>query len=88
MRLSIDLSPELESKLTDLATRLDVAPEALAEAALRDFVSHGATDPESLRRQRERISLLQGIERGEAALNDGRIVTPDEAKARLVRWFT
>jgi len=44
-------------------------------------------DVESYQRQQERITILEGIARGEMAAADGRVVSNAEAKARLARWL-
>ncbi|MFY8133677.1 MAG: type II toxin-antitoxin system prevent-host-death family antitoxin, partial [Aquimonas sp.] len=33
------------------------------------------------------MSVLEGIARGEQAVAEGRVVTHDQAKARLARWL-
>jgi predicted transcriptional regulator len=38
MRLSVELTPTQEQQLADIAARLNVAPEILAAAALRDLL--------------------------------------------------
>lgn len=38
MRLSVDLTPTQEQQLAAIAARLNVAPEVLAAAALRDLL--------------------------------------------------
>jgi hypothetical protein len=38
MRLSVDLTPTQEQQLAAIAARLNVAPEILAAAALRDLL--------------------------------------------------
>lgn len=38
MRLSVDLTPIQEQQLATIAARLNVAPEVLAAAALRDLL--------------------------------------------------
>lgn len=38
MRLSVELTPKQEQLLATIAARLNVAPEVLAEAALRDLL--------------------------------------------------
>ena len=38
MRLSVDLNPTQEQQLAAIAARLNVAPEVLAAAALRDLL--------------------------------------------------
>jgi predicted transcriptional regulator len=38
MRLSVELTPKQEQQLTAIAARLNIAPEVLAAAALRDLL--------------------------------------------------
>lgn len=82
---------------TELVTTLKrQATELLAELE-RDrepilITQHGLpsaylVDVESYQRQQERMSVLEGIARGEMALAEGRVVSHDEAKARLGRWL-
>ena len=44
-------------------------------------------DVETYERQLERMSLLEGIARGEKAIEDGRVLTHAKAKKRLARWL-
>ncbi len=44
-------------------------------------------DVESYHLQQERMAILEGIARGEMAVADGRVVSNEEAKARLGRWL-
>jgi len=44
-------------------------------------------DVESFERLQIRMSLLEGIARGERAVEEGRTLTHDEAKAKLSRWL-
>jgi predicted transcriptional regulator len=36
----------------------------------------------------QRKEMLEGIRRGERAVEGGRILTQDEAKERMARWLT
>jgi prevent-host-death family protein len=36
----------------------------------------------------QRLSILEGIARGERAVEEGRVVTHREAKKRMARWLT
>lgn len=36
----------------------------------------------------QRLNLLEGIARGERAIEEGRVVTHAEAKKRLARWLS
>lgn len=82
---------------TELVTTLKrQATELLAELE-RDrepilITQHGLpsaylVDVESYQRQQERMSILEGIARGEMALADGRVLSQQDAKARLGRWL-
>jgi PHD/YefM family antitoxin component YafN of YafNO toxin-antitoxin module len=44
-------------------------------------------DVESFERLQLRMKLLEGIARGERAVEEGRTLTHDEAKAKLSRWL-
>ena len=82
---------------TELVTTLKrQATELLAELQ-RDrepilITQHGLpsaylVDVETYQEQQERMSILEGIARGEMAIADGRVVSQGEAKARLGRWL-
>ena len=82
---------------TELVTTLKRhATELLAELE-RDrepilITQHGLPsayliDVESYQRQQQRVAILEGIARGEMAVADGRVVSTEEAKARLGRWL-
>jgi prevent-host-death family protein len=82
---------------TELVTTLKrQATELLAELE-RDkepilITQHGLpsaylVDVESYQKQQERMRILEGIARGEMAVADDRVVSHDEAKARLARWL-
>jgi prevent-host-death family protein len=82
---------------TELVTTLKrQATELLAELE-RDkepilITQHGLpsaylVDVQSYQRQQERMAILEGIARGEMAVADDRVVSHDEAKARLARWL-
>jgi prevent-host-death family protein len=44
-------------------------------------------DVESFEAMRNRIALLEGIARGEQAIDQGRTVSHTEAKKRMKRWL-
>lgn len=44
-------------------------------------------DVETYQLQQERMSILEGIARGEVALSDGRVLTQTQAKQRLSKWL-
>lgn len=44
-------------------------------------------DAETYQLMQLRMSVLEGIARGEQAVAEGRVLTHDQAKARLARWL-
>lgn len=44
-------------------------------------------DVETYELMQQRMNVLEGIARGEQAVAEGRVLTQDQAKARLVRWL-
>ena len=44
-------------------------------------------DTETFESMVERIELLEGIARGEQAIEQGRVVSHQEAKKRMKRWL-
>jgi predicted transcriptional regulator len=43
---------------------------------------------ESFEFQRDRLLILEGIARGERAIEEGRVLSEDQAKARMGRWLS
>ena len=44
-------------------------------------------DVETYELQLQRLQIMEGIARGEKAIQEGRTLTQDEAKKRLSRWL-
>ena len=44
-------------------------------------------DVESFQRMQQRMTVLEGIARGEQAIAEGRVATHAQAKKRLARWL-
>ncbi len=44
-------------------------------------------DVETYELMQQRLSVLEGIARGELAIAEGRVATHDQAKTRLARWL-
>ena len=44
-------------------------------------------DVETYQLMQKRMNVLEGIARGEQAIAEGRVITHDQAKARLARWL-
>ena len=48
MKITLDVPPNLEAQLGDIAARLNVSPIELAEAAVRDLISRPGEDFERI----------------------------------------
>lgn len=44
-------------------------------------------DVETFENLRQRLAILEGIARGERAIDDRRVLTHNKAKARMKRWL-
>ncbi len=81
-----ELVTTLKRKATDLLAELKRDKEAIL------ITQHGLpsaylVDVESYEKLLKRMSLLEGIARGERAVEDGRTLSHKEAKARMSRWL-
>ena len=81
-----ELVTTLKRKATELLSELE------SERAPILITQHGLpaaylVDVETYERQLLRLSLLEGIARGEKAIEDGRVLTHAKAKKRLARWL-
>ncbi len=81
---------ELVTTLKRKATEIIAALEKDHEPVL--ITQHGRpaaylVDVESFESLSARISLLEGIARGEQAIDQGRIVSHVDAKNRMARWL-
>jgi prevent-host-death family protein len=81
---------ELVTTLKRQATELLADIERDKEPIL--ITQHGLpsaylVDVESFEHMQQRMALLEGIARGEAAVAEGRIVTHEQAKVRMARWL-
>ena len=45
-------------------------------------------DVETYERLQQRLAILEGIARGERAIEEGRVLSHAEAKKRMVRWLS
>ena len=82
-----ELVTTLKRKATKIITRLgsDRAPVLITQ--------HGRpaaylVDVETYEDTQKRLAVLEGIARGERAIEEGRIVSQSQAKKRLARWLT
>lgn len=81
-----ELVTTLKRKATELLTALE------AERTPILITQHGLpaaylVDIETYERQQRLLSLLEGIARGEKAVEDGRVLTHAKAKKRMARWL-
>lgn len=84
--MKTELVTTLKRRATDILAELDRDKEPVL------ITQHGVpsaylVDVESFERLQIRMSLLEGIARGERAVDEGRTLTHDEAKAKLSRWL-
>ncbi len=81
---------ELVTTLKRRATEVIASLENDREPVL--ITQHGRPavyllDVDTYETLQRRVAILEGIARGERALNEGRTLTHDQAKGRLSRWF-
>ncbi len=80
-----ELVTTLKRRATELLDELERSREPIL------ITQHGLpsaylVDVESYELLRSRMKLLEGIARGEKAIEEGRTVTHAQAKERLARW--
>ncbi len=81
-----ELVTTLKRQATDLLAELERDREPIL------ITQHGVpsaylVDVESYETLQRRMTLLEGIARGERAIEEGRTVTHAEAKKRMARWL-
>ena len=81
-----ELVTTLKRKATELLSELSRDKEPIL------ITQHGLpaaylVDVESFENLKGRIKLLEGIARGERAIEDGRTLSHEEAKSRMSRWL-
>ena len=81
-----ELVTTLKRKATELLSELsrDKEPILITQHGLP---SAYLVDVDSFEKLKGRIKLLEGIARGERAIEDGRMVSHEEAKSRMSRWL-
>ncbi len=82
---------------TELVTTLKRQATALLDRLAADrqpilITQHGApgaylVDVESYERLTRRVAVLEGIARGERAIEQGRVMSQAKARARMARWL-
>lgn len=81
-----ELVTTLKRQATELLSRLEQDKEPIL------ITQHGLpsaylVDVETYETLQRRMTLLEGIARGEKAIEDGRTVTHTQAKQRMARWL-
>ena len=81
-----ELVTTLKRRATKLLTELKREPEPIL------ITQHGLpaaylVDVKSYDAQQRRLALLEGIARGEKAVEEGRVLTHAQARKRLARWL-
>nr|MBV6630355.1 type II toxin-antitoxin system Phd/YefM family antitoxin [Oceanococcus sp. HetDA_MAG_MS8] len=81
-----ELVTTLKRKASDLLSELarDKQPIMITQHGLP---SAYLVDIESYEKLQDKISVLEGIARGERAVEDGRTVSHQEAKSKMARWL-
>ena len=81
-----ELVTTLKRKATELLSELsrDKEPILITQHGLP---SAYLVDVDSFESLKSRVKLLEGIARGERAIEDGRTVSHEEAKSRMSRWL-
>jgi len=81
-----ELVTTLKRKATELLSELsrDKEPILITQHGLP---SAYLVDVDSFESLKGRVRLLEGIARGERAIEDGRTVSHEEAKSRMSRWL-
>ena len=81
-----ELVTTLKRKATELLSELsrDKEPILITQHGLP---SAYLVDVDSFESLKSRIKLLEGIARGERAIEDGRVVSHEEAQSRMSRWL-
>lgn len=81
-----ELVTTLKRQATELLTELQNAREPIL------ITQHGLpsaylVDVESYESLQRRLGVLEGIARGERAVEEGRVLTHGRAKAKMARWL-
>jgi prevent-host-death family protein len=81
-----ELVTTLKRRATELLTEIenDRAPILITQHGLPAAY---LVDVATYERLQQRLGLLEGIARGEKAIEDGRVLTHAKAKKRMARWL-
>ena len=81
-----ELVTTLKRKATELLAQLKADPDPIL------ITQHGLpaaylVDVDAYDKLQKRIRLLEGLARGEKAVEEGRVLTQAKAKQRMARWL-
>ncbi|HSW11339.1 MAG TPA: type II toxin-antitoxin system Phd/YefM family antitoxin [Solimonas sp.] len=81
-----ELVTTLKRQATELLSQLEQSREPIL------ITQHGLpsaylVDVETYETLQQRMSLLEGIARGEKAIEEGRVVSQAQARKRMARWL-
>ena len=84
--MRIELVTTLKRRATELLSELERDREPIL------ITQHGLptaylVDVETFEMLQRRVNLLEGIARGEKAIEEGRVVSHAQAKQRMARWL-
>ena len=84
--MRIELVTTLKRKATDLLSELaqDREPILITQHGLP---SAYLVDVDSYEKLQAKMQLLEGIARGERAIEEGRFLTQAQAKSKMARWL-
>ncbi len=81
-----ELVTTLKRKATEIISALDQDHEPVLITQYGKPAAY-LVDVETFERLQQRLSILEGIARGERAVQDGTTLSHAKAKKRLVRWL-
>lgn len=84
--MKTELVTTLKRKATDIISKISEEREPVL-ITQRGLPAAYLVDVESFESMQKRLSLLEGIAKGEKAIQEGRVVSNSEAKERLSRWL-
>lgn len=84
--MKTELVTTLKRKATDIISRMSEEHEPVL-ITQRGLPAAYLVDVESYENMEKRLNLLEGIVKGEKAIQEGRVVSNAEAKERMSRWL-
>ena len=81
-----ELVTTLKRRATELLAEIEKENEPIL-ITHRGVPSAYLVDADSYDKLKRRITLLEGIARGERAIEEGRVLSHNQAKSRMARWL-